>query len=115
MLAKSSAFHQLNQVRPVAARLEQDKRLQFIIGRPSCVYWKGEKIASKSTADILIYLIRHEGESVALSFFATRLGLSEGTISVLMTRLRHRLHECGVGFNVSHNHSHEGWRLMRLK
>jgi hypothetical protein len=115
MLANSSALRQLDPVRPVPARLEHDKRLQFIVGRPSCVYWKGERIASKSTADILIHLICHEGQSITPSFFVTRLGLSAGTISVLVARLRRRLHELGVGFNVSHNDSHEGWRLMRFE
>jgi hypothetical protein len=114
MLAKSGAFQHFNP-RASPARLEHDKRLQFIIGRPSCVYWNGERVASKAAADILIHLICHEGEPVTSSFFATRLGLSKGTISVLLARLRRRLDKLGVGFNVSHNDSHEGWRLMRFE
>ena len=67
------------------SRLAEDKRLQFIIGKPSCVYWQGERIASKAIADVLIYLIQHEGQHVRPEFFAQSVGLSEGTIKVLLS------------------------------
>ena len=96
------------------SRLVEDKRLQFIIGKPSCVYWQGERIATKAIADILIYLILHEGQHVRPEFFARNVGLTEGTIKVLLARLRLRLHQRKVAFNISHNNDRQGWRLMRF-
>lgn len=96
------------------SKLADDGRLQYIIGNPSCVYWEGERVATRVAADVLICLILHEGRCIPADYFLKRIDCDLYTLTVLIARVRARLRGLGAGFSISNkDRTANGWRLVR--